>query len=204
MKTFFKGKFIFIGLLFLFWGILDVHSQGFQSDDPALYSNFIVNEQSKVGQEFIEFSNLLVNSREKEAKEAKRLEVTRAIDLSLRRLRNMGDFKGSDVFKNQSIEVFLLYKELYTKEYAQIVLHVSSEGGTIEELEAYFALQTLAEEKTRNYTVKMRLAQDKFAIANGAVIVDNPMQGQFDQILESNIYGRKVFLEYIRTLLQIS
>lgn len=187
----------FLALLLFLPG--KTHSQTqFKTDDPVEYSNYIVEEQERIGQQFIEFSMQLVNSGDYKSNESKRREVVTQIELGLRRLRNMAPFKGGIALKNEAISVFDMYKKLHTTEYAKIAVLVTNKESSLQALEDYFELQIKAEEKLMDYSGRMKKAQHKFAEKNRLTLVHNPMQDQFDRILEANIYSRQVFLAYIR------
>jgi hypothetical protein len=169
----------------------------FKTESAAEYSNYIVTEQEKVGQEFIEFSNVLLSSNDVKVNEAKRLEVIKAIELSLRRLRNMAPFKDGAQLRNESVAVFEAYRDLHINDYAKIAVLVSNKESSLQALEDYFQMQVKAEKKMMDYAVRLRNAQAKFAESYKLTLLHNDMQDQFDRILEANVYTREVFLEYI-------
>ncbi|MEM7041109.1 MAG: hypothetical protein AAF570_29360, partial [Bacteroidota bacterium] len=169
----------------------------FKTDDPVKYSNHIVEQQEILGKEFIEFSMQLVNTADYQSNERRRQEVVKQIELGLRRLRNMAPFKNGTALRNEAVAVFEMYKKLHTTEYAKIAVLVSNKESSLEALEEYFKLQIKAEEKLLDNTARMKKAQKKFADKYRLTLVHNPMQDQFDKILETNIYSRNVFLGYI-------
>ncbi|MFN8394065.1 MAG: hypothetical protein U0176_05260 [Bacteroidia bacterium] len=169
----------------------------FTTADPVEYSNYIVTEQEKIGAEFIDFSNLLLSSNDYKTNEAKRLEVVKLVELGLRRLRNMAPFKDGGQLRNESIAVFEAYRDLHLNEYAKITLLVSNKESSLTALEDYFQMQIKAEKKMMEYAVRLKNAQKKFAESYKLTLLHNPMQDQFDRILECNVYSREVFLAYI-------
>lgn len=169
----------------------------FKTDSPSEYSDYIVSEQEKVGEKFIEFSNLLLTSTDVKANEAKRQEVVRQIELSLRRLRNMAPFKEGAKLRDEAVSVFESYRDLHMNEYARVAVLVAQKDNSLEALEEYFVMQIKVERKMRESADRLRTAQAKFAETYKMALVHNPMQDQFDRILASNIYSREVFLEYI-------
>lgn len=186
------------GLLFI--GCFVVRASGqteFTTDDPVEYSNYIVTEQEKIGAEFIDFSNLLLSSNDYKTNEAKRQEVIREVELGLRRLRNMAPFKDGGKLRNESVAVFEAYRDLHLNEYAKITLLVSNKESSLGALEEYFQMQVRAEKKMMEYAVRLKNAQKNFAEAYRLTLIHNPMQDQFDRILECNVYTREVFLAYI-------
>lgn len=184
-------------LSFFFVGLQAFAQVEFKTTSPVEYSNHIVEEQEKLGQQFLEFSNILLNSDDYQVNEDKRQLVIKEIELSLRRLRNMAPFENGTKFRNEAIAVFELYRDLHMDDYAKISVLVTNKESSLASLEEYFALQVKAEKKMKEYTSQMRAAQMEFANANKVALVKNPMQDQFDRILESNIYTREVFLAYI-------
>ncbi len=169
----------------------------FKTDSPVEYSNYIVAEQEKIGGLFIEFSNLLLSSNDFKSNEAKRQEVVRQIEMSLRKLRNMAPFKDGAQLRNEAVAVFEAYRDLHINEYARIAMLVTTKESSLEALEEYFQTQVKAEKKMVDYAVRLRNAQAKFAEAYHMALIHNPMQDQFDRILEANVYTREVFLDYI-------
>jgi hypothetical protein len=185
---------IFLGL---FGGQRLLAQVEFTTDSPVEYNNYIVAEQEKVGQQFIEFSNMLLSNTDVKANEAKRLEVVKHIELSLRRLRNMAAFKDGSQLKNEAIAVFEAYRDLHVNDYAKIAVLVSNKESSLEALGDYFQMQVKAERKMMENAVRLRESQAKFAKAHKLTLLQNDMQEQFDRILECNVYSREVFLEYI-------
>ena len=169
----------------------------FTTTNPAEYSNYIVAEQEKIGEQFIEFSNLLLSSNDLKVNEDKRMEVVRQIELSLRRLRNMAPFKNGAKLRDESVAVFEAYRDLHINDYAKIAILVSNKESSLAALEDYFEMQVKAEKKMLDFAVRLRTAQNEFAKLNSLTLLHNGMQDQFDRILECNIYSREVFLQYI-------
>ncbi|MEY3442260.1 MAG: hypothetical protein RLZZ519_541 [Bacteroidota bacterium] len=185
-------------LLIFAGGVSNSEAQvAFTTDNPAEYSNYIVAEQEKIGEQFIEFSNLLLSSNEMKANEEKRLEVVRQIELGLRRLRNMGPFKGGAKLRDESVAVFEAYRDLHVNDYAKIAMLVSNKESSLSALEDYFQMQVKAEKKMLDFAVRLRTAQNEFAKLHRLTLLHNGMQDQFDRILECNIYSREIFLQYI-------
>jgi hypothetical protein len=169
----------------------------FTTDDPAKYSNYIVDIQEEIGNEFIEFSMVLVNSGDFKANDQKRQDVLRKIELALRKLRNMAPFKGTTHLRDESIAVFEFYKKLHAEDYAKLAVLVTQKESGLKELQEYFSLQKEVESQMRTYAARLRNAQERFAKEQRLTLVHNQMQDQFDRILEANIYSREVFLGYI-------
>jgi hypothetical protein len=187
-----------LGFLFLWIFLPFAQAQvEFKTENPVEYSNYIVTEQEKIGEQFIAFSNLLLSNNDYKANEEKRQEVVRQIELSLRRLRNMAPFKDGAKLRDESVAVFEAYRDLHVNDYAKIAILVSNKESSLAALEEYFQMQVKAEKKMMDYAVRLRNAQTKFAEAYKLTLLHNPMQDQFDRILECNIYSREVFLEYI-------
>lgn len=185
---------IFLGMVFWTRGMAQVE---FKTDNPVEYSDYIVTEQEKIGEQFLAFSNLLLSTSDYKANEDKRLEVVRQVELSLRRLRNMAPFKDGAQLRNEAVAVFEAYRDLHINDYAKIAVLVSNKESSLGALEEYFQMQVKAEKKMMDYAVRLRNAQSKFAQTYKLTLLHNPMQDQFDRILECNIYSREVFLEYI-------
>jgi hypothetical protein len=169
----------------------------FKTDSPVEYSNYIVAEQEKIGEQFIAFSNVLLSNNDVKTNEAKRLEVVKDIELALRRLRNMAPFKDGTQLRNEAVAVFEAYRDLHVNDYARIAVLVSNKESSLEALEEYFQMQVKAEKKMKDLAVRLHDAQAKFAQTYKLTLLHNDMQDQFDRILEANIYSREVFLEYI-------
>lgn len=187
-----------VTLLLLWMGVATAHAQvEFKTDDPVEYSNYIVTEQEKIGEQLIEFSNLLLSTSDYKANEAKRQEVVRHVELALRRLRNMAPFKGGAQLRDEAVAVFEAYRDLHVNDYAKIAILVSNKESSLAALEEYFQMQVKAEKRMKELATRLRGAQGKFAETYRLTLLHNPMQDQFDRILECNIYSREVFLEYI-------
>lgn len=170
---------------------------GFTTDDPAEYSNYIVDLQEAIGKEFIEFSMVLINSSDFKTSDQKRLDVLRTIELSLRKLRNMAPFKGTTGLRDESVAVFEFYKKLHTEEYARLGVLISNKESSNATLEEYFQLQVKVEKQMRKYAQRLKEAQKQFAKEQRLTLLHSEMQDQFDRLMEANIYSREVFLGYL-------
>jgi hypothetical protein len=188
---------LFSVLIFMLGAGSGFTQPGLTTEDPAVYSNYIVDLQEQIGKEFIEFSMLLINSSDFKTNDQKRQDVLREIELSLRKLRNMAPFKGTTGLRDESIVVFEFYKKLHAEEYARLAVLVTNKESSLGQLEEYFALQVTVEKQMRKHAKRLRAAQEKFAKAQQLTLVDNDMQDQFDRILEANIYSREVFVGYL-------
>ncbi len=195
-----QKSYILLLWAFLFFAVGSAKSfaqVAFTTENPAEYSNYIVNEQEKIGEQFIEFSNLLLSSNDLKTNEDKRLEVVRQIELGLRRLRNMAPFKDGAKLRDEAVAVFEAYRDLHVNDYAKIAILVNNKESSLTALEDYFQLQVKAEKKMLEFAIRLRTAQNDFAKTHRLTLLHNGMQDQFDRILECNIYSREVFLRYI-------
>lgn len=190
-------KFVWLGALLLVFVSASFGQTEFKTDDPVAYNDHIVEIQEKVGQEMLEFSNTLLTSNDFNENETKRQDVLKELELSLRQLRNMAAFKGGSKLKKEAISVMEYYRDLFKYEYARVAALVTSKESSISALETYFELQVEAEKKLKTNSDRLRLAQKAFAKENNVLVLDNPMQDQFDRILDANIYSREVFLAYL-------
>lgn len=188
----------------LLWSALALMGQAqsapFSTTDPVAYSNYILDEQQKVGQEFVAFSNLLLGDTDAKTAEARRQGVLKQVELSLRRLRNMAAFGGKTALRDEAVSVFVLYKDLYVNEYAKIAILVSTQLNTPAQLEEFYALEVKAERKMAEYTKRLQQAQLIFAKENKMEIIENPLQEQYNRILQASIYEREAHLSYLPIL----
>ncbi|MEM0999824.1 MAG: hypothetical protein AAGN35_22410 [Bacteroidota bacterium] len=169
----------------------------FTTDDPGTYVKYIVDEQEKIGQEFIDFSTVLVNSQDPKVKDAKRQDVLKEIELSLRRLRNLAPFEENAELRDKSVSVFSFYRKLHIEQYAKIVVMMTNRGSSLKQLEEYFKLQAEVEKELKQQGLELRAAQEKFAKEHNLLLYENGKQDQFDRILEANIYSREVYVKYL-------
>lgn len=172
----------------------------FTTNEPVTYSDYILEEQEKVGLEFVGFSNVLLNGADYKTAEARRQEVLKQVELSLRRLRNMAPFGGKTTLRDEAVAVFVLYKDLYVQEYAKLATLVSTQNNTPAQLEEFYSYQVKAERKLGEYTTRLQKAQQAFAKENKMAIVPNPLQGKYERILQASIYERKANLAYLPVL----
>jgi hypothetical protein len=188
----------------LVWSALALAAQAqsapYSTIDPVAYSDYILVEQEKVGLEFVGFSNVLLNGVDYKTAEARRQEVLKQVELSLRRLRNMAPFAGKTGLRDEAVAVFLRYKELYVQEYAKLATLVSTQTSTPAQLEEFYSYQVKAERKMQAYTLRLQKAQQVFAAENKMEIVANPLQEKFERILNASIYEREANLAYLGVL----
>lgn len=188
--------------LLLFGAILfcssKVTAQPFVTDDPFAYFDYIAEEQGKVADLFMGFSNLLLSDVDKQTAEAERVRILREVELGLRRVRNMAPIEGNSDFRDEAVSVFMAYRDLLQDDFSKISVAVSTQASTIAELEKYFGLQVKAEEKMEALADRFKVAEEAFATAHGINLVDNEMKAQFDRILAANRYSRTIFWSYLK------
>jgi hypothetical protein len=132
--------------------------------------------------------------------EARRQEVLKQVELSLRRLRNMAAFAGKTSYRDEAVAVFTAYKELYVQEYARIAALVATQNSTPAQLEEFYTYQVKAERKMQEISARLQRAQVAFAKENKMELVENPAQEQFARILKASIYDREANLAYLGVL----
>lgn len=182
--------------LFLFTTLL-TFAQGFSTNDPVAYNNYIVSEQSNLMSKVVEHIVQTVHNNNYREVESKRLEVIGQIETSIEKLEGVKPFKGDNSMKEEALAVCKLYYEAYVNDYSKINMLKRNRESSYDAMEGYFDAQDKAEEKLKLAAERFSNAQKSFANTHNMSI-----EAQSDETIH-NIsqvmqYSREVFLEFFR------
>jgi hypothetical protein len=170
--------------------------------DPASYNNFIVNEQRIMLKKNLRYISKAAHSENEKKIEARRLDVIKQNELSLKNLAKLPAFQGDKDFKENATEALYQTLKVYSVDYKQVDLLAATRTATVENMERYFKMQEIADAKLQVVNDSVNAAQLRFAKRHGMTLGKSPEDDKLDKYLalvnEVNVYQHKVFLAQFR------
>lgn len=170
--------------------------------DPGSYNNFIVNEQRTMLKKNLRYISKAAHSENEKKIEARRLDVVKQTELSLKNLAKLPAFQGDKDFKENATEALYQMLKVYSVDYKQVDLLAATRTATVENMERYFKLQELTDAKLQVVNDSVNAAQLRFAKRHGMSLSKSPEDEKLDkylaQVNEVNAYQHKVFLAQFR------
>jgi len=163
------------------------------------YNNYIIKEQTKLISKGLEYMSFSVHSEDYNLVEKKRIELIDEIYASIKKIRKMPDFNGSNRLKNITIDVFHKYLEVYETDLIEVMGLKKQYRDSYTALEAYLKAEALVDIKLNNAVEKLANAQEHFAEQNNLKVEGSESSVVEDEVLEISqlsTYTRLVFLEY--------
>jgi hypothetical protein len=147
------------------------------------YNDYIVSRQSKVMKnvmDFVSVSETNLDSAEK------MLDVyILQMDEVIKEIGGMPPYKGDSALRDAAKATFVFYRQIFGKEYKEIIA-IRREGGAFTE-EGVAEMDGIVERISREeegYDKAFHNAQKDFAVKNNMKLTDNEMQKQIDKLNE--------------------
>ncbi|MFD2785983.1 LIC11966 family surface protein [Hymenobacter rubripertinctus] len=170
--------------------------------DPGSYNNFIVNEQRTMLRKNLRYISKAAHSDNEKKVEARRLDVVKQNEVSLKALAKLPAFEGDKDFKENATEAFYQMLKVYSVDYKQIDMLAATRTATVENMERYFQLQEVADAKLKMVNDSVNAAQNRFARRHGMTLSksaeDDKLEQYLVQVNEVNAYQHQVFLAQFR------
>ena len=186
-----------LALLLIFLVNITARSQDF--NDAVDYNNYIIKEQNLIISQALVYMSWSVHSEDANDVEKRRMHLVNDIQESIKKINKMPPFNGSSRLKNQTLEVFELYVQIYETDLLKMLGLKKKYRDNYEALEAYLAAEKEVDEKMKKALEKLSRAQESFAKANDIKFQEDKGNGlafEVDQINLLSNYSRRVFLEY--------
>ena len=193
-----KGVSLIFGLVFL--AALS-NALGQNLKDPIQYNNIIIREQSKLISKSMSYMSLSVHSENYDEVEKERQELVEQIQASIKKIGKLPPFQGSSRLKNQTIDVFSMYLEVYETDLLELMGLKKKYQDSYLALEAYLKAEAKVDIKMNRAVQQLAKAQEAFArqnkllVAQGAV---SSLEEEVQEISQLSTYTRLVFLEYFQ------
>jgi len=185
--------------LFLILAGIFLQASAQQFHSAADYNNYIVEEQSRIIKENLEYISKSVHSNNATRIESRRLEVLKQIDKSLEKIKRMPDFEGNVDFRNEVLVGMQLFRQAYESRYKEASDLYPTREQSYEAMERYYALQDSAESEIKSANERIQIAQKEFAAKNNIKLVSDDKKNKiFANISLVNKYTHDIFLIYFR------
>lgn len=162
------------------------------------YNNYIVHQQSMMMRRLVEYIVHSVHNENFKEVEDKRQGVLFQIDLAIHNLEKLKPLESGDEMREKALEVFKLYKKLYSEDYGKINLLKRTKENSFENMETYFDALDKAESEINNSFNELNKVQLDFAEKHELKIKEHEKDGTMEIIANLNKYSRAVFLEYFK------
>lgn len=172
-------------------------AQNLNSQQAAEYYNDIVIYQNKVVKTSMEYIIRTVHGNGTYDTDSK--DVITQIDHAIQTVKIMSDYKKGSKLKNETVDVLTLYREVFSKDMAEVGLLKKDKDNSFEAMERYLDAVEKVEERLHKANERLKVARDAFAKEHNLVIEkNNQLQKKADQINAVNRYRKEVFLIYFK------
>lgn len=128
-------------------------------EDASDYNNMIVDEQTKIGNRIVDFSNAESNEDMQLAHKI----LLQQIDESLSVIEKLGAWQGDGALQNSSIQLFNFYKSIASIEYKEIMEMLNKDQLSEEEISHYDVIQTNITSREEKLDADFAFRQEEFA-----------------------------------------
>jgi len=155
-------------VLFIGFAILAVFVSKSQTvfTDPVLYNDYIVKQQTMIGEKITNFSSCLANeNRTKEEAQTSYSDLLKVIDKAIENTKNITIYKdkqgnGDFDLKTNALSLFKFYREYVSEVYSIALEEVFK---TTPDYTKFTEKNTVYTEKEKNFDEKFLSSQKKFA-----------------------------------------
>ena len=164
------------------------------------YNNYIIDVQSEIIAKSLEYMSFSVHSENYQVIEKKRLELLNDIDEGIRKINRMPSFDGNNKLKNETLDVFYLYRKVYQTDLLEMLSLKRKYRDSYTALEAYLQAEAEMDIKLNKAVEQLAKAQARFAKQHDLKVVSGGGLDEVEQhvsdIQQLSTYTRLVFLEY--------
>lgn len=145
------------------------------------YNDAIINEQTKITQLTLDLIKSLETDLDK--CEEIRLATVTQCDTSIAVIKRIENFEGGEAFKNSALDMIQFYKDVYSKEFKDmIVLLKKGENITPEDINSFTVMNENISSREQALEATFKKAQTEFAAKNNFTIGENALQKDIDAL----------------------
>lgn len=173
LKNYFAMKRIIT--LFAFLAIVTgSYAQVTKFETAVAYNDFIVGEQTKVGETIKQFINTYSNSTDSSLIQQARKAIVKQADSAVRHVRTVVSFKGDTSLKQSAIRLFNFYSVSAANEYNQLVqLSFDTRKSAEQVNKEMAAIAKDITEREKSYDADFQEAQKAFAAKHNINLTEN-------------------------------
>ncbi len=151
-----------------------VPAQVLTFETAVAYNDFIVGEQTKVGEVIKQFINTYSNSKDSTEIQQARKAIVKQADSAVKKLRSVAAFKGDTLLKKHAIRLFNFYSVSAANEYNQFVLLAFDTKKSNEQVNKEMtAIAKDITEREKVYDTDFQEAQKAFAAKHNIKLTEN-------------------------------
>ena len=164
----------FFSLVAVFSIALNSNAQLKKFETAVQYNDFIVAEQTKIGETIKAFINIFTNSKDSAEIQDARKKIVSQADSAVSQMKGIAPFKGDTALKKNAISLFNFYSVTAAKEYDQLVkLSFNTTKSSTDVSKEMNGLVTQITEKEKQYDKNFSNAQKAFAARNNITLSEN-------------------------------
>lgn len=163
----------FISLFVLISFTLSVSAQ----KDATEYNDIIIDEQTKIGEKIVNFSNAQTNEDMDLALKI----LEKQVGVSIETLNNLGGWNGDKDFLNSAHTLFNFYKEIASSDYRKMLDILIHEELTEEDVEKLNIIAADISAREKAFDDDFAIKQEEFAKRNGFTLAPVELQETIDE-----------------------
>lgn len=167
-------------------------------DNPAEYSNYMVEQQIAVANKVLDLTSTSVSTDDAALVNKKRMEVVETLDNAINKISNLSPIGGKSDYRDEVLALMKRYKEVFVVSYVELTSLIERKNASIVDLENYLKAQEKVDKEIGQLEKEVSNAQSKFAKTHNMEMTENPMAAKMERIAAANDYARLIFMEYLK------
>lgn len=147
---------------------------------PVQYNDYIVSRQTRIMQNIMKFAEVAQTDLDS----ADHLLDKYVVETGkmITEIKGMPPYKGDSSLREAATGIFGFYREIFDKDYRDILHLRSEQDGTSTDIETRINdIVKKIEEEEKGYDDRFQKAQQNFARKNNMKLAENKMQKEFDE-----------------------
>lgn len=149
------------------------------------YNEYIVDRQTSLMQDLVEF--VQVTQSNLDSGEVLLNKSVRTTEQMIRELKGMPPYKGDSAFRDAAVSAFGFYREIFDKDYRQIIqIRKGADGFTPTADLEIAAIVAKIKRLEKDYDTRFKETQNDFARKNDILLMTNQKQKDLKDQLKTN------------------
>lgn len=188
MKKIFPSIFLITAVLISCKNEQPKGANGVTYKSAVQYNDYIVNRQTTLMRNIMDFVKVAESDLDSAEKMLDKY-VTQTSTM-ITEIKGMPPFKGDSTLRDAAAGIFVFYKKIFDKDYRDILHLRSEQDGTSTEIEDRIQqIVKNVEEEEKGFDNRFQSAQKAFAKKNNMKLIENDMQKEFDDKVDTE--GKK-------------
>ncbi len=167
---------------------------------PVGYMDAFAKEHDKMNKTYMAYQSAVAHGKRAKKVEKLRQKVVETINDTRNNTRGLGAYKGDNSLRESSVEYITLVYHVFNDDYAKIVNMEDVIERSYDQMEAYINLQEMTDEKLRQASQKMNVAEKAFAEKYNIKLIDDKseLSQKMATAAKLNHYKNKIFLVFFK------